>query len=203
VRLHLVESMSGHLTSMLNARQLDLAVLFDTGVARRWSVMPLLEEKLYLMSPRTAGEPSLPASTRMAQLDGVPLILPPGHARSTAGRRLPGPTSNPGWWPKWTRCHADVPWRGAGLHGSTWATLGRCRPRPVPARTIVAVHRRRPVQPVGRRAVARHWPRAWCSSTTPALVAPALGRHRLAHRVCDDVPGLTARCSLSHPSCKR
>ncbi|WP_309680014.1 LysR family transcriptional regulator, partial [Polaromonas sp.] len=41
VRLHLVESMSGHLTSMLNSRQLDLAVLFDTGVARRWSVMPL------------------------------------------------------------------------------------------------------------------------------------------------------------------
>ena len=78
VRLHLVESMSGHLTSMLNARQLDLAVLFDTGVARRWSVMPLLEEKLYLMSPRTAGAPSLPASTTMAQLDGVPLILPTG-----------------------------------------------------------------------------------------------------------------------------
>jgi LysR family tcuABC transcriptional regulator len=76
VRLHLVESMSGHLTSMLNARQLDLAVLFDTGVARRWSVMPLLEEKLYLMSPRTAGE--APVSITMAQLDGVPLILPTG-----------------------------------------------------------------------------------------------------------------------------
>ena len=30
VRLHMVESMSGHLTAMLNARQLDLAVLFDT-----------------------------------------------------------------------------------------------------------------------------------------------------------------------------
>lgn len=78
VRLHLVESMSGHLTSMLNARQLDLAVLFDTGVARRWSVMPLLEEKLYLMGPRAAGEPSPPVSTRMAQLEGVPLILPTG-----------------------------------------------------------------------------------------------------------------------------
>lgn len=76
VRLHLVESMSGHLSNMLNARQLDLAVLFDTGVARRWSVMPLLEEKLYLMSPRTAGQ--APASTRMAQLEGVPLILPTG-----------------------------------------------------------------------------------------------------------------------------
>lgn len=81
VRLHLVESMSGHLTSMLNSRQLDLAVLFDTGVARRWSVMPLLEERLYLMSPRPAGEadiPKAPASTRMALLKGVPLILPTG-----------------------------------------------------------------------------------------------------------------------------
>jgi len=78
VRLHLVESMSGHLTNMLNARQLDLAVLFDTGMARRWSVMPLLEEKLYLMSPRIAGAASPPASTTMAQLDGVPLILPTG-----------------------------------------------------------------------------------------------------------------------------
>ena len=81
VRLHLVESMSGHLTHMLNSRQLDLAVLFDTGVARRWSVMPLLEEKLYLMRPRPAGEvgtPEAPASTSMAQLKDVPLILPTG-----------------------------------------------------------------------------------------------------------------------------
>ena len=81
VRLHLVESMSGHLTHMLNSRQLDLAVLFDAGVARRWSVMPLLEEKLYLMRPRAADEPAAPAapaSTTMAQLEGVPLILPTG-----------------------------------------------------------------------------------------------------------------------------
>ena len=78
VRLHLVESMSGHLNSMLNARQLDLAVLFDTGAARRWSVMPLLEETLYLMCMRGAGEAGLPASTCMAQLQDVPLILPTG-----------------------------------------------------------------------------------------------------------------------------
>lgn len=81
VRLHLVESMSGHLNSMLNARQLDLAVLFDTGAARRWSVMPLLEEKLYLMRSRLAGEAAAsetPVSTSMAQLEGVPLILPTG-----------------------------------------------------------------------------------------------------------------------------
>ena len=78
VRLHLVESMSGHITAMLNARQLDLAVLFDTGVARRWSVLPLLEEKLYLMQPRVAGVSKHPASISMAELQGVPLILPTG-----------------------------------------------------------------------------------------------------------------------------
>ncbi len=81
VRLHMVESMSGHLSAMLNARQLDLAVLSDTGAARRWSVMPLLEEKLFLISPRPSdgtGKPPRAAMTRMTQLKEVPLILPTG-----------------------------------------------------------------------------------------------------------------------------
>ena len=78
VRLHLVESMSGHLTGMLNARQLDLAVLFDTGGARRWSVLPLLEEKLYLMRPRAAGAGHQAPAISMASLQDVPLILPTG-----------------------------------------------------------------------------------------------------------------------------
>lgn len=47
VRLHLVESLSGHLTAMLNARQLDLAVLFNAQTGHRWSTAPLLEEKLF------------------------------------------------------------------------------------------------------------------------------------------------------------
>ena len=51
VRLHVVESLSGHLTAMLNARQLDLAMLFDSQAGRRLSV---------------------------AQLAGLPLILPTG-----------------------------------------------------------------------------------------------------------------------------
>jgi LysR family tcuABC transcriptional regulator len=77
VRLHLVESLSGHITAMLNARQLDLAVLFDTGTARRWSVLPLLKEKLYYIRSRQ-GLDKTPARVRMAQLKGVPLILPTG-----------------------------------------------------------------------------------------------------------------------------
>jgi LysR family transcriptional regulator, regulatory protein for tcuABC len=78
VRLHMVESLSGHLTHMLNARQLDLAVLFDTDAARRWSVTPLLEEKLFLMRSRRGlpGGPGAPVS--MADLADVPLILPTG-----------------------------------------------------------------------------------------------------------------------------
>lgn len=78
VRLHMVESLSGHLSTMLNARQLDLAVLFDTHPARRWSVTPLLDEKLFLIRTRRglAAEPA--ARVRMAQLKSVPLILPTG-----------------------------------------------------------------------------------------------------------------------------
>ncbi|EHP39720.1 LysR family transcriptional regulator [Cupriavidus basilensis OR16] len=88
VRLHMVESLSGHLSAMLNARQLDLAVLFDTHVARRWSVTPLLEETLFLIRSRKAlladadadanANADAPPRLRMAQLRDVPLIMPTG-----------------------------------------------------------------------------------------------------------------------------
>lgn len=97
VRLHLVEAMSGHLSHMLNTRQLDLAVLFDIDDAAarrtRWAVQPLLDEQLYLIeSGRTPGvrppgakaagarpagrAPRQAAPVRLAQLAHVPLILP-------------------------------------------------------------------------------------------------------------------------------
>lgn len=78
VRLHMVESLSGHLTGMLNARQLDLAMLFNAQAGRRWSVMPLLEEKLFLIQSRRTLVGKPPARIRMAQLAGLPLILPTG-----------------------------------------------------------------------------------------------------------------------------
>ena len=129
VRLHLVESMSGHLTGMLNARQLDLAVLFDTGVARRWSVLPLLEEKLYLMRPRRAGEADAPASISMAQLEGVPLILPTGaHGlRST----LDAAFARVGFKPELVAevdsltMLMDAVCAGLGATVQPWAALGR------------------------------------------------------------------------------
>lgn len=78
VRLHMVESLSGHIAAMLNARQLDLAVLFDTDAARRWSVMPLLEEKLFFIRTRQGLASGAPDKIRMAQLKSTPLILPTG-----------------------------------------------------------------------------------------------------------------------------
>lgn len=78
VRLHLVESMSGHVGTMLNARQLDLAVLFNTDPGRRWSVMPLLEERLYYIRTRRGVSGDVPARVRAAHLKGQPLIMPTG-----------------------------------------------------------------------------------------------------------------------------
>jgi LysR family tcuABC transcriptional regulator len=81
VRLHMVESLSGHLAAMLDARRLDLAVLFSTQAGRRWSVLPLLDEKLLLIRARR----HMPADTdtdsrpvSMRTLAAQPLILPTG-----------------------------------------------------------------------------------------------------------------------------
>jgi LysR family tcuABC transcriptional regulator len=85
VRLHLVESLSGHLSAMLQARQLDLAVLFETALPQRCSVLPLLEEQLFAIA--ATGLDLWPAgeTVGLAQLAGVPLILPsaPHGLRST------------------------------------------------------------------------------------------------------------------------
>jgi LysR family tcuABC transcriptional regulator len=80
VRLHLVESLSGHLASMLQARQLDLAVLFEASAPRRWSIEPLLDEKLFLIAAITVAQRPVGRRVRLSQLAGVPLIMPSaGH----------------------------------------------------------------------------------------------------------------------------
>ncbi|WP_159915216.1 LysR substrate-binding domain-containing protein [Pantoea sp. 18069] len=91
VRLHMVESMSGHLAEMLNARALDMAVLFDARLhggqagqarpgGRRWQVHPLIEERLFLIRSRRHPQVGvLPASMALADLALEPLILPTGQ----------------------------------------------------------------------------------------------------------------------------
>jgi LysR family tcuABC transcriptional regulator len=77
VRLHMVESLSGHLAKMLYGRQLDFAVLFNVDNSMRWSVAPLLEEKLFLIrsSRRGDGERRV-GLIEIEQLKDIPLILP-------------------------------------------------------------------------------------------------------------------------------
>jgi len=80
VRLHIVESLSGHLSTMLNARQLDLAVLFSTQAARRWSVAPLLEEMLLFITSRKSAASNSKAMQPLSirALAQHELIMPTG-----------------------------------------------------------------------------------------------------------------------------
>jgi LysR family tcuABC transcriptional regulator len=78
VRLRLVESLSGFLTTMLIARQLDLAILFRADAGQRWSVLPLLEERLFVIGLATL--PGMPRAgrVRLERLAELPLVLPSG-----------------------------------------------------------------------------------------------------------------------------
>ncbi|MCX7227200.1 MAG: LysR substrate-binding domain-containing protein [Burkholderiales bacterium] len=82
VRLHVVESLSGHLAAMLNARQLDLAVLFDARLraqtARGWQVHTLLQEDLFLICSRQHAAAPPAGGLALKQLAEMPLILPTG-----------------------------------------------------------------------------------------------------------------------------
>ena len=78
IRLHLVEGLSGNLGAMLNARQLDLAVLFETEAAKRWSATALLDERLFLIgSPQLKGMPR-GKQIRIRQIGDLPLVMPSG-----------------------------------------------------------------------------------------------------------------------------
>lgn len=76
VRMHLVESLSGHLAQMLNARQLDLAVVFQPDPTLRWSTQPLLEERLFVIGPRTMDHMPTGRQVRLANLTRLALVLP-------------------------------------------------------------------------------------------------------------------------------
>lgn len=85
VRLHMVGGMSGNLGDMLNARELDMAILFDqrlsgrqnTFSGRRWMVRPLFEEQLFLIRARhSQTQQTLPPETTLADIAAEPLILP-------------------------------------------------------------------------------------------------------------------------------
>jgi LysR family tcuABC transcriptional regulator len=79
VRLHMVECLSGQLAGLLEARQLDFAVLFNVAPSSNWSVSPLIEEKLFLIqSARLAVQHPCTPVVQIEALKDVPLILPTG-----------------------------------------------------------------------------------------------------------------------------
>lgn len=78
IRLHLVESLSGNLAAMLNARQLDLAILFETDAAKRLSATPLLDERLFVVgSPQLIGMP-MSKQIHLKDIGALPLVMPSG-----------------------------------------------------------------------------------------------------------------------------
>ncbi|MCO5397648.1 LysR family transcriptional regulator [Ralstonia soli] len=78
VRLRIVESLSGYLESMLSARQIDLAVLFREQPSQRWSVLPLLDERLFVIGVEDLPGMPAKANVRLGQLGDLGLILPSG-----------------------------------------------------------------------------------------------------------------------------
>lgn len=75
VRLHLVEGLSGNLGDLLNARRLDLAVLFQNDTAQGRSVVPVLDERLFLLAPRGMVERPDGEPVHMTDLAGLPLAV--------------------------------------------------------------------------------------------------------------------------------
>jgi LysR family tcuABC transcriptional regulator len=80
IRLQLVEGMSGHLASMLKARQIDLAVLFNTESVTfaRGEAIPLLGESLFLFGPQASANDTgqRQGAISLAETASLPLILP-------------------------------------------------------------------------------------------------------------------------------
>ncbi|HEX3382070.1 MAG TPA: LysR family transcriptional regulator [Paraburkholderia sp.] len=78
LRVHLVEALSGHLSTMLDARQLDLALIARGNGMRRWSLWPLIEERVYLLARADlAGLPQT-STLSLADLGELPLVMPSG-----------------------------------------------------------------------------------------------------------------------------
>lgn len=78
LRVHLVEALSGHLAAMLDARQLDLALVARSNATRRWRLSPLIDERVYLIGREDMLGFPQKESVSLADLGGIPLVMPSG-----------------------------------------------------------------------------------------------------------------------------
>jgi LysR family tcuABC transcriptional regulator len=76
VHLQLVESLSGNLVNQLNARQLDVAIVFQTGARGRWDSQPLLREQLFLIGHASLFKGWADKPIALKALADLPLVLP-------------------------------------------------------------------------------------------------------------------------------
>jgi LysR family tcuABC transcriptional regulator len=79
ILLNVVEGMSGHLSTMMNAGQLDLVVLFSMDMPPEFTCEPLLDEELFVIFPARNGLVDEDRNTlTLAEAARLPLILPTG-----------------------------------------------------------------------------------------------------------------------------
>lgn len=79
IHLHIVEMLSGYLENMLNARQLDLAILFHKETVHRWNTRALLDEELFLIcAPEHVAASDERSPVHIKGLADTKLIMPSG-----------------------------------------------------------------------------------------------------------------------------
>lgn len=76
IHLQMFESESGYLTELLTHGRLDMAVLFRDTEARGLSVLPLLDEDLFVYGDFNLHKHPDASTCPIRLLDGVPMILP-------------------------------------------------------------------------------------------------------------------------------
>ncbi len=76
IRLQYFESMSGYITELLANGRLDLAILFRDANTPGISVLPLLDEELYLLGELPASTSRRAKTCTLKELAGVPLVAP-------------------------------------------------------------------------------------------------------------------------------
>ena len=79
IRVQIVEGLSGHLTTQLDARKLDLLIGFEIGSNPRLSILPLLKEDLFVIGRRDL--PGMPngRDCGVQHLEALPLVMSTGR----------------------------------------------------------------------------------------------------------------------------
>lgn len=85
IKIHLVESLSGNLVQLINARQLDTAIIFTQDIDKNWAIQPLVSESMFLIAndiffqEYKLDEFLATGSLPLNALEGLPLALPSPH----------------------------------------------------------------------------------------------------------------------------